>query len=63
MTCHGSKFNIHGEYAAGPSPRNMDRFEVITNEAGELVIDTGTIVQTARSKTYTADYPVGPFCV
>jgi cytochrome b6-f complex iron-sulfur subunit len=61
--CHGSKFNIHGEYAAGPSPRNMDRFAVSTNEAGELIIDTGTIIQTARSKTYPAEYPQGPFCV
>ena len=61
--CHGSKFNIHGEYAAGPSPRNMDRFIVTTNAAGEMIIDTGTIIQTARSKTYTAQYPVGPFCV
>jgi cytochrome b6-f complex iron-sulfur subunit len=61
--CHGSKFNIHGEYAQGPAPRNMDRFAVSTNEAGDLIIDTGTIVQTARSKKYTADYPAGPFCV
>ncbi len=61
--CHGSKFNIHGEYAAGPSPRNMDRFAVSTNNAGEFIIDTGTIVQTARSKAYTAEYPQGPFCV
>lgn len=61
--CHGSKFNIHGEYAAGPAPRNMDRFAVSTNDAGELIIDTGTIVQTSRSRTYSANYPQGPFCV
>ncbi|MFV1999494.1 MAG: ubiquinol-cytochrome c reductase iron-sulfur subunit [Acidimicrobiia bacterium] len=60
--CHGSKFNIHGEYFAGPSPRNMDRFNVSINEQGELIIDTGTIIQTARSKTYTAEYPAGPNC-
>lgn len=60
--CHGSKFNIHGEYFAGPSPRNMDRFNVSTSEQGELIIDTGTIIQTARSKTYTAEYPTGPNC-
>ncbi|GMQ85856.1 MAG: hypothetical protein BMS9Abin07_1424 [Acidimicrobiia bacterium] len=61
--CHGSKFNIHGEYAAGPAPRNMDRFAVSTNEQGELVIDTSQIFETSRSKTYTAKYPLGPFCV
>jgi len=60
--CHGSKFNIHGEYFAGPSPRNMDRFNVSTDEQGELIIDTGAITQTARSKTYTAEYPTGPNC-
>ncbi len=61
--CHGSKFNIHGEYAAGPAPRNMDRFAVTTSDAGELIIDTGTIIQTSRSQTYTSPYPQGPFCV
>lgn len=60
--CHGSKFNIHGEYFAGPSPRNMDRFAVSSNDKGELIIDTGSVTQTARSKTYTAEYPVGPNC-
>lgn len=60
--CHGSKFNIHGEYFAGPSPRNMDRFNVTTSEQGELIIHTGSVNQTARSKTYTAQYPAGPNC-
>jgi cytochrome b6-f complex iron-sulfur subunit len=61
--CHGSKYNAHGEYAAGPAPRNLDRFSVSVNGAGELVIDTGTIVQTARAKQFTIPYPQGPFCV
>ncbi|MEZ5174770.1 MAG: Rieske 2Fe-2S domain-containing protein [Acidimicrobiia bacterium] len=61
--CHGSKYNGHGEYAAGPAPRNLDRFGVSVNDAGELIIETGNIVQTARSKHYTVAYPQGPFCV
>ena len=61
--CHGSKYNAHGEYAAGPAPRNLDRFSVSVNGSGELVIDTGTIVQTARAKQFTIPYPQGPFCV
>ncbi len=61
--CHGSKYNIHGEYSAGPAPRNLDRFAVSINGAGELVIDTGTVVQTPRAKKFTVPYPQGPFCV
>ncbi|MDK1018252.1 MAG: Rieske 2Fe-2S domain-containing protein [Actinomycetota bacterium] len=61
--CHGSKFNRHGEYEGGPAPRNFDRFSVSVDSAGNFVIDTGTIVQTARSKKKTVAYPQGPFCV
>ncbi len=61
--CHGSKYNIHGEYEAGPAPRNLDRFAVEVNDAGELIIDTGNVVQTPRAKNKTAMYPQGPFCV
>jgi cytochrome b6-f complex iron-sulfur subunit len=61
--CHGSKYNAHGEYAAGPAPRNLDRFSVSVNGSGELMIDTGTVVQTARAKEFTIPYPQGPFCV
>lgn len=61
--CHGSKYNIHGEYEAGPAPRNLDRFGVEVNDAGELIILTGTIVETPRAKNKTAKYPQGPFCV
>jgi len=61
--CHGSKYNIHGEYEAGPAPRNLDRFGVEVSDSGDLIIDTGNIVQTARSKNKTAPYPEGPFCV
>lgn len=61
--CHGSKYNIHGEYEAGPAPRNLDRFAVEVNDAGDLIILTGTIVETPRSKNKTSKYPQGPFCV
>ncbi len=61
--CHGSRYNIHGEYNTGPAPRNMDRFGLSTNDAGDLIIETGNVVQTSRSKHLTAEYPQGPFCV
>jgi len=61
--CHGSKYNLHGEYNSGPAPRNLDRFGVGVDAAGEFIIDTGTVVQTSRSKNPTVTYPQGPFCV
>lgn len=61
--CHGSKYNLHGEYEAGPAPRNMDRFAVTIDDAGELVVLTGDVFETARATNKTAPYPQGPFCV
>jgi cytochrome b6-f complex iron-sulfur subunit len=61
--CHGSRYNIHGEYNTGPAPRNMDRFGLSVTDANDLIIETGTVVQTSRSKQLTAEYPQGPFCV
>lgn len=61
--CHGSKYNLHGEYEAGPAPRNMDRFAVQIDEAGDLVVLTGDVFETARATNKTAPYPQGPFCV
>jgi len=61
--CHGSKYNAHGEYNSGPAPRNLDRFAVSVDAVGDLIVDTGTIVQTARAKVKTIVYPQGPFCV
>lgn len=61
--CHGSKYNFHGEYEAGPAPRNLDRFAVTVSESGRLIVDTGTVIQTARSKTKTIRYPQGPSCL
>ena len=61
--CHGSKYNFHGEYEAGPAPRNLDRFILEVNEANHLIVDTGAIIQTARAKVKTINYPQGPSCL
>jgi len=61
--CHGSKYNYHGEYEDGPAPRNLDRFVVSVSDAGELVIDTGSVIQTARASVKTTEYPKGPSCI
>ncbi len=61
--CHGSRYNFHGEYVAGPAPRNMDRFAVEVNDVGDLIVQTGTVVQTARAQNQTIAYPQGPSCL
>ncbi|MBT8249642.1 MAG: ubiquinol-cytochrome c reductase iron-sulfur subunit [Acidimicrobiia bacterium] len=59
--CHGSKYNAHGEYFAGPAPRNLDRFQV-AEENGRLLINTGIVEQTPKASEPTIVYPQGPSC-
>ena len=60
--CHGSKYNMIGEYFAGPAPRNLDRFNV-SNVNGRFIIDTGTIVESPRAPGMTVKYPQGLSCI
>ena len=61
--CHGSKYNMVGEYYAGPAPRNLDRFVVNVSSAGKLIIDTGTIIESPRAPGLSVKYPQGLSCV
>jgi cytochrome b6-f complex iron-sulfur subunit len=61
--CHGSKYNLHGEYIEGPAPRNMDRFRVTLDAENNLIIDTGTIIETSRAPVKSVPYPQGPSCL
>src|SRR6202142_3233496 len=40
--CHGSVYDLAGEYIAGPAPRGMDRYQV-TLEGDKVVVDTGAL--------------------
>ena len=60
--CHGSKYNMVGEYFAGPAPRNLDRFNV-SNENGRFIIDTGTIIESPRAPGMSVKYPQGLSCI
>ena len=42
--CHGSHYNIDGEYLDGPAPRSLDRFTMLF-VSGNVVVDTGTLNQ------------------
>ncbi len=43
--CHGSQYNQVGEKKGGPAPRGMDRFPMEVNSAGELIVNTGVVIQ------------------
>src|SRR5690348_18432530 len=41
--CHGSHYNVDGEYLDGPAPRSLDRFAMSFTSSGTIVVDTGKI--------------------
>ena len=60
--CHGSRYNVWGEYEFGPAPRGLDRFSVAVEE-GRVFIDTSTIVTgPPRSSGTLSQPPAGPHC-
>lgn len=61
--CHGSRYNYHGEYEAGPAPRNLDRFSVSVDSVGNMIADTGAVIETPRASHKTIAYPQGPSCL
>ncbi|HEX6578477.1 MAG TPA: ubiquinol-cytochrome c reductase iron-sulfur subunit [Jiangellaceae bacterium] len=61
--CHGSVFDLAGEYVKGPSPRGMDRYE-LTVQGDELVVDTGAPIRGPdRGEERFLTPPRGPSCV
>ena len=62
--CHGSKYNGAGEYQLGPAPRGMDRFVVTVDGAGNVMVDTSTVILGPPRGTDTiTEPPQGPYCV
>ena len=58
--CHGSTYNILGEkLQKGPAERGMDRFAVMIEEDGTVVVDTREILSGAPegSVTFTDPHP------
>ncbi len=61
--CHGSVYNLIGEYLRGPTPRGMDRFE-ISIENDRVMVDTGALVEgPPRDELTGPSEPAGPSCV
>ncbi|HEY0752602.1 MAG TPA: ubiquinol-cytochrome c reductase iron-sulfur subunit [Ktedonobacteraceae bacterium] len=40
--CHGSHYNVSGEYLDGPAPRSLDRFSLLF-QGDSVVVQTGTL--------------------
>jgi cytochrome b6-f complex iron-sulfur subunit len=39
--CHGSQFQLNGEYIRGPAPRSLDRFIIqIVDQQGNVLVET-----------------------
>ena len=45
--CHGSHYNVDGEYLDGPAPRSLDRFRM-SFESGNVVVNTGDLNSTVQ---------------
>jgi nitrite reductase/ring-hydroxylating ferredoxin subunit len=61
--CHGSVYNLIGEYIAGPAPRGMDRFEISIQE-DHVMVDTSTVVEGPPRGVLTGPSEAsGPSCV
>jgi cytochrome b6-f complex iron-sulfur subunit len=43
--CHGSVYNLIGEYVAGPAPRGMDRFQISISPEGHVLVDTSSVIE------------------
>jgi cytochrome b6-f complex iron-sulfur subunit len=40
--CHGSHYNVDGEYLDGPAPRSLDRF-ALSLSGSDVIVNTGTL--------------------
>jgi len=43
--CHGSHYNVDGEYLDGPAPRSLDRFTMSFDGSGNVQVNTGKLNQ------------------
>ena len=61
--CHGSVFDLGGEWIQGPAPRGMDRFEVSV-EGDALYVDTAKLTEgPAHGANTFLTPPKGPSCI
>jgi cytochrome b6-f complex iron-sulfur subunit len=63
--CHGSKYDLGGEWIEGPAPRGMDRYQLtVDSSTGVLVADTSKVITGPSRGANTYLTPAkGPSCV
>lgn len=47
--CHGSAFTTEGDVLNQPAPRPLDLFHLTIDDAGEIIVDTGTPLERDRT--------------
>ena len=61
--CHGSVFDLAGEWITGPAPHGMDQYQ-LSLDGTTVVVDTGTITTGPdRGAKAFLTPPKGPSCV
>jgi nitrite reductase/ring-hydroxylating ferredoxin subunit len=61
--CHGSIYDLAGEYITGPAPRGMDRYK-LTIDGDRVVVDTGVLeTGPAHGAKIFLTPPKGPTCI
>jgi len=61
--CHGSKYDLGGEWVEGPAPRGMDRYGLKV-VGGSLVVDTSKVITgPSRGANRFIKPAKGPSCV
>ena len=61
--CHGSVYDLAGEYVSGPTPRGMDRYD-LKLDGTNVVVDTNVLHQGPdRGVKDFYSEPLGPSCI
>jgi cytochrome b6-f complex iron-sulfur subunit len=61
--CHGSIYNIIGDYLGGPTPRGLDRFPIRIQD-GRVLVDTSSLISgPPRGEVSGPTQAAGPSCV
>lgn len=57
--CHGSHYNVTGEFLDGPAPRSLDRFQ-LSIQGDDIVVNTGVINSTVAHPDATTQLIAAP---